>query len=92
MALDLFIVGPPARGLFLFGKRLPGKDDAAVQAARTDAKASAKCSLPSRGVSLNPCVEALQTMERMERSRQVLSSFRPEHGRKPLGAQVDLRA
>jgi len=51
-----------------------------------------KDTTPTREASLNPYVEALQTMEKMSRARQVLSTLKGSPARKGLGSQIDLKA
>jgi hypothetical protein len=89
MALDIFAVGPPSRGLFLIGKHGPTHKAEESPSPGTEPKASPSA---SGKTPLQPYMEALHNMDLLERARRTLAPLGSAPGRKVLGSQIDLKA
>jgi len=91
MSLDLNAIGPPVRGLFLFGEKLTPStkegDANPVEGVEPVSMIPLSWERP-----LNPYTDALRTMENLAHQRRILSGFRAEDSRPTLGAHIDLKA
>lgn len=93
MSLDLFAIGPPPGGLFLFGRKGPSRDDSATSSGEKGGRAeSSGAPRPERRIPWNPHAQALRTELKIEHQRQVLAPLFTAASRGGLGALIDLRA
>jgi hypothetical protein len=84
-------IGPPARGLFLFG-RGPASSKKEIESQPIGKVEPITTSHGSWELPLNPYSEALRVMEKLENDLRILSTFRGEGARTSLGSQIDVRA
>jgi hypothetical protein len=93
MSLDLFAIGPPKGGLFLFGRKAAPRDDSATASGEKGARAEAgEASRPDRHHPFNHHIQAIHNELKMEHQRQVLAPLFTAPSRSGVGALIDLRA
>jgi hypothetical protein len=93
MLLDLSSIGAPVRGLFLFGQvKKPEAKEETPGAQPPESPAASPDSTRIGKVSVNPAIEALQTFDRLERTKRILKPFESAPARKGLGSNIDLKA